>query len=132
MFSGNEINRMVRPMRSVLAAGVTALMTIAVGYAQPTSAGEVASMSISRGALAPDFLSAFGYGYYTYINGVPGSMFSGAPSEATAFFTFRTSVATTALLPLNIDETIALSSGATYDIYLDSSPITRLERPGHL
>ncbi len=114
-----------------------ALITIASCYGQfdsaarpvrrgaplgPTSPGEVASMSVSRGALSNDFLHAFGYGYYTYINGVNGPMFNGAPSEATAFFTFKTSVATTFPLPQNIDEVMEVSSGATYDIYLNLNP----------
>src|ERR1700694_675805 len=90
----------------IMVFSVTALMTMAYCYGQaggkslpvrqgsslgPTSPGEVASMSISRGALSNDFLHAFGYGYYTYINGVNGPMFAGAPGEATAFFTFKTS-----------------------------------------
>jgi hypothetical protein len=29
-------------------------------------------------------------GYFTFIEGIPGPFFSGAPSEATAFFTFTT------------------------------------------
>ena len=111
-----------RTLTSLL--GAAALLTTSLSYGQtgPTSSGEVASTSISRGALAPDFLSAFGYGYYTYINGITGSMFGGAPGEATAYFTFKTSVATTFPLPQNIDETLVVSSGALYDIYLDQNP----------
>ena len=127
MSSGTVKNRparrLVNHLTSALALGITALITTATCSAQPTSPGEIASQSVNRGALGPDFQTAFGYGYYTYINGIPNTaMFSGLPSEATAFFTFRTSIATTAVLPQNIDLTVALSSGATYDIYLDPAP----------
>ena len=88
----------------------------------PTSAGEVASSSISHGVLSNDFTMAFGFGYYTYINGITGPMFGGAPSEKTALFTFKTSIATTFPLAQNIDELPEVSSGATYDIYFDTAP----------
>jgi PKD domain len=125
MSARNETILVALRSKPVLTLGITALLAVASCYGQssgPTSPGEVASTSVSRGALAPDFLHAFGFGYYTYINGVNGPMFNGLPSEATAFFTFKTSVASTLPLAQNIDMSPALSSGATYDIYYDPNP----------
>lgn len=104
-----------------IAACIACLCAVSAS-AQPSSEGEVASTSVNRGALSPSFLNAFGYGYYTYINGINGSMFAGAPSEQTAYFTFLTSVANTQPLPANIDEAPEISSGAYYNIYLTTNP----------
>ena len=122
----------VRRFSPAAALGVAALLTAAFCCGQsigPSSANEIASASISRGAVAPDFGHAFGYGYYTYINGVSGPMFSGPPSEATAYFTFRTTVATTAVLEQNIDITPVLSSGASYNIYFNANPAANFANP---
>jgi len=38
-------------------------------------------------------------GYYTYLAGIPGPFFSGEPSEATAYFTFRSTRFRTQVIP---------------------------------
>jgi hypothetical protein len=134
MSSRKRVPLPARRPGAIAAFGVAALITIVCcgaenAYSQglpiahgPTSSGELASSSISHGVLSNDFSMAFGYGYYTYINGITGPMFSGPPSENTAIFTFKTSIATTFPLPQNIDEVPEVSSGATYDIYLNTAP----------
>jgi len=79
------------------AAGVPALALLtylAVGpqRIQAQSSGPVANGSIGaqvlgRVRLQPDF-SVKLYGYFTYIAGVPGSIFTGVPSENTAMLTY--------------------------------------------
>src|SRR5882724_1404175 len=117
MSSRKRVHLPARRPGAIAELGVAALITFVCfgvqnAYCQsalpiahgPSSSGELASSSISHGVLSNDYSMAFGFGYYTYINGIAGPMFSGAPSENTAFFTFKTSVATTFPLPQNIDE----------------------------
>src|ERR1700680_4931169 len=59
--------------------------------AQQIPAAAIACYFVGRG-----FLNAIGQGevvgYFTNINGIPAPLFSGDPSEKTAFFTFRSDV----------------------------------------
>jgi hypothetical protein len=118
--SFGSINR--SSLGRALSIGVLAAVSAAASLAQPTSSGEVVSSSISRGAVNPVTGKAFGYGYYTYFNGIPGPLFSGLPGEKTAYFTFRTGVAETFPLPDNLNQKFVYSMPASYDIYLDTDP----------
>jgi hypothetical protein len=60
---------------------------IPIGAAEPS--GQVASHGLERDAVNADGTGE-GAGYFTFIRGIVGSLFSGQPSEATAFFTFKT------------------------------------------
>lgn len=93
----------------------------------PTALGEIASYSVSRGAIRVDEARAQGYGYYIFINGLgtPIQMFNGIPGPNTALFTFRTSLADNFPLPDNLDQRLVVSGAATYDIYFNASPTSR-------
>src|SRR5450432_1253852 len=99
MSSGKRVPLPARRPGVIAAFGVAALISIVFCGARnayphsalpvargPSSSGEIASSSISHGVLSNDFTMAFGYGYYTYINGITGPMFSGPPGENTAIF----------------------------------------------
>jgi hypothetical protein len=79
---------------------------IPISGAEPS--GQVASHGLERDAVNADGTGE-GAGYFTFIQGVAGSLFSGLPSEATAFFTFRTELR--ALFPHGF--TIAFNTNPT-------------------
>lgn len=114
-------------------AGVLALLIASSSLAQqptpvgPTAIGEIASYSVSRGAIRVDEAKAQGFGYYIYLNGLgtPLQMFSGIPGPNTAYFTFRTSIADNVPLPDNLDHRLVISGAATYDIFYNASPTPR-------
>lgn len=60
-------------------------------------AGHIASYGIERDAINADGTGE-GAGYFTFIEGIPGPFFSGAPSEATAYFSFRSEPFTTSVI----------------------------------
>ena len=60
-------------------------------------------------------------GYFTYIEGIPGPMFAGAPGESTAFFTLRSEPFSVQTFP-NGDIVIGLLSPGTFRLYLDTTP----------
>ena len=59
--------------------------------------------------------------YLAFIDGISGSVFSGTPSEATAFFTLRTDVVSAQTIT-NGNIAVILQSAGTYDVYFNSSP----------
>jgi hypothetical protein len=61
-------------------------------------------------------------GYFTDIKGISGSLFNGSPSEATAFFTFRSDVFSVMPLPANGDVGLLLVSGGSFSIYYNPNP----------
>jgi hypothetical protein len=63
-------------------------------------------------------------GYFSDINGIgaSNSLFNGAPSESTAFFTFRSDTLTFTPLPSNGDITLLLGTAGKYDIYYNPNP----------
>jgi len=61
-------------------------------------------------------------GYFTDLEGIAGPLFDGAPSEATAYFTFRSDVFSSQSLPTNIDMAISLGNPGTYTIYFNPVP----------
>jgi hypothetical protein len=95
---------------------------LSAAAAPPVPAGAVACYFVGR-----VFLNSNGQGeavgYFTDITGITGPLFSGAPSESTAFFTFRSDVFQLAPLPTNGDIGLALVSEGTFDIYLNATPI---------
>ena len=72
------------------------------------------------------YLNAVGQGevigYFTDIQGVSGALFSGAPGESTAFFTFRSDVFSLTPLPNNGDVGLDLVSPGTFSIYFNPTP----------
>lgn len=62
-------------------------------------------------------------GYFTDLEGIAGSLFDGAPSEATAFFTFRTNDSgSPQILPTNIDLSVNQPGPGTYSVYFNPTP----------
>jgi hypothetical protein len=63
-------------------------------------------------------------GYFTDLEGIAGPLFDGAPSEATAFFTFRTNAGggSSKILPTNIDLAVSLPGSGTYSMYFNPVP----------
>jgi hypothetical protein len=100
--------------------------------AQTTSLEEVADTR-ARASSAVDcyfigraYLNATGQGqvagYFTSIKGLSGPLFSGSPSEATAFFTFRSDVFSLTPLPPNGEVGLDLVSAGTFSIYYNPNP----------
>jgi hypothetical protein len=85
---------------------------------------------ISRTAVNPTTGKGFGYGYYSEIAGLPGPFFSGAPSELTAYFTYRTSVFPIVPVKANGDVNSVIVGADTFDVYLNASPVPASQNPG--
>lgn len=60
--------------------------------------------------------------YLAFIDGISGSLFSGTPSEATAFFTLRSDTISVQNIITNGNIAVVLQSAETYDVYFNSSP----------
>jgi hypothetical protein len=97
----------------------TLLASAPTGRAQSSSrvpASRIAEHTVARGLFAADGTAQV-VGYLAFIDGVSGSLFSGAPSEATAFFAFRTD--TISVQPIaNGDITVFLLC----NVYFNRSP----------
>lgn len=68
-------------------------------------------------------------GYASQIDGVAGSVFNGTPSEATAFFTFRTDTFSLTPLPDNGDVHVTLLSPGTLNVYFNADPANDWKQP---
>jgi hypothetical protein len=116
----------MKKVKAIVSAAV-ALSTFVAGLlsaaaAQPAPAGAVACYSVGRGYLNPDNGTSITYGYDTIISGIRGPLFSGAPSEGTAFFTYRTDVLQATVLPTNGDVGIILFAPSTLSLYFNPAP----------
>jgi hypothetical protein len=106
----------------------TFLIAIAAFLVMPRNAhaqlsvpgGQVASHGLQRDAVNADG-TAEGAGYLTFIQGIRGSLFAGAPSEATAFFTFKTEQFETFIVS-NGPVTAQLHPPGRFTIYLNNTP----------
>jgi hypothetical protein len=85
-------------------------------------AARVVMYLVGRGFLNPSNGQGEIVGYITDIKGIPGPLFSGLPSESTAFFTFRSDVFTLQPLPANGDVGLSLVTPGTFSLYLNVSP----------
>jgi len=109
---------------------VALLLATLVGWlssaeAKPIPSSAVACSLVGRAHLnlKPDSTGqAQDFGYFTGITGIAGSLFNGAPSESTAFFTYRTDVLSITPVRSNGDIALVLGSAGTFDIYYNSSP----------
>ena len=84
--------------------------------------GSAAWYQVGRTAVNPKTGAGFAYGYYAQIAGLTGSMFSGAPGEDTAYFTFRTSEFQLIPVKTNGDVNMAIVTPDTFNIYYTASP----------
>jgi hypothetical protein len=95
---------------------------------RPIPAAAVACYFVGRG-----FLNNSGQGevvgYFTDLTGIAGPLFSGAPGEDTAFFTFRSDVVQFTPVATNGDVVLALVSPGTFSIYFNTVPIGNWSNP---
>jgi hypothetical protein len=86
-------------------------------------AGRNAWLGRARGFINPDTGSAQVAGYFLFVEGAPGPFFSGNPSEATAFFTFRSdTLSLTPPIANGPDVSATLFSPGTFTVYFNASP----------
>lgn len=104
-------NNLVRPSPVAFAAQVGT-----------TPANHVVWQHVGRIYLNPSTGQAIYAGYLVHINGITTSLFSGAPGEGTAYFTFRTDVLQLTPLPNNGDISLDLVSAGTFNVYYNPSP----------
>jgi hypothetical protein len=91
-------------------------------------AARVAWQLVGRGLINPATGMVQVLGYFTFLEGVPGPMFLGAPSEATAFFTLRSDPFTLQTIP-NGDILVGLLGPETFSFYLDTTPNQNFSDP---
>jgi hypothetical protein len=107
-----------------LVALIGGLVIPATAQKTPTSA--VACNFVGRFYLNPISLQGEVVGYFTNIHGISNGMsaplFSGSPSERTAFFTFRSDVFTLNPLPANGDLALFLVSAGKFNIFFNPAP----------
>ena len=113
------------------------LLVILAAFSMPALAGEKVVKRVPAGAVAFHFVADLSYvtgelvGHIVFIEGVDGSLFAGAPSKDTAYFTLRITEPTPApiffptppdpLLPL----VTLLGPGAQFTVYFDPEPTGR-------
>jgi hypothetical protein len=116
----------------ILISTLTALMIgwLSAAEAQPIPSSAVVCYLVGR-IYFDNNGNAEVAGYFTDINGIGASdtLFNGAPSESTAFFTFHTTVSISSL-PSNGDITPLLGSPGLYDIYYNPTPKGDWNNPG--
>jgi hypothetical protein len=87
-----------------------------------TPAGQTASHFVDRLLLNPGLNQALVIGYFSDVEGISDPIFSGAPSEATAFFTFSLRAHATGLV-VNGDTSVAfLGSDESLNVYFNATP----------
>ena len=85
-------------------------------------AAQVVWQHVGRVYLNPNTGKAVYTGYLVHVNGLTTSLFNGAPSEATAYFTFSTDVLSLTPLPANGDVGLSLVSAGTFNVYYNAVP----------
>jgi len=83
-------------------------------------AGQIASHGLERDAINADGTGE-GVGYFTFLEGIPDPFFSGVPSEATAFFTFRSEPFSTGIIS-NRNVAALLHPPGQFTVYLNKLP----------
>jgi hypothetical protein len=128
-FSGNTANSFLRRHHSFVICCVASLgISLSGSYSQlkaqtiAAPVGAAAWYQVGRTAVNPATGAGFAYGYYTQIAGLSGLLFNGAPSESTAFFTFRTSEFQLIPVKTNSDINMAIVTPDTFNVYMNTSP----------
>jgi len=94
-----------------------------VAFAQEgLPAAEVVWQHVGRLYLNPNTGKALYVGYLVHIDGITSSLFNGAASETTAYFTFSTDVLSLTPMPNNGNVALSLVSAGTFDVYYNTSP----------
>jgi hypothetical protein len=114
----------IQRLFAVLVATTTLLLGFSTtSEAQPgVPAAAVVWQHVGRVYLNPSTGKAVWAGYVVHINGINNSLFNGAPSEATAYFTFSTDVLSLTPMPNNGDVALNLVSAGTFNVYFNSNP----------
>ena len=112
--------------RKGLIVALTALTISLLGIVAPLQAqvpaAQVVWQHVGRVYVNPNTGKALYAGYLVHINGLPTSLFNGAPSEAAAYFTFSTDVLSLTPLPANGDVGLSLVSAGTFNVYYNAVP----------
>ena len=90
--------------------------------AEGLPASEVVWQHVGRLYVNPNTGKALYVGYLVHIDGITSSLFNGAPSEATAYFTFSTDVLSLTPMPSNGNVGLSLVSAGAFNVYYNSSP----------
>jgi hypothetical protein len=115
-----------------LATGLVILMpggSVRSQEGPKTPAARVVWHHVARALLNPSTGTGQVIGYISQIDGVSTSIFSGAPSEATAFFTFRTDTISLTPMASNGDIQLVLLSPGTLNVYFNPSPANDWSQP---
>lgn len=103
----------------------------------PAIAGDNVVKRVPAGAVAFHFVADVSFvtgelvGYIAFIEGVDGSLFSGAPSEDSAYFTVRLTAPTPFPTPLPVEPGLGLTvnllepAGAQFTVFFNASPGSR-------
>ena len=120
--------------KQTMFVALSALAILLVGAVAPLQAqvpaAQVVWQHVGRVYLNPKTGKAVYAGYLVHINGLPSSLFNGAPSEATAYFTFSTDVLQLTPLPNNGDLALSLVSAGTFNVYYNAVPHGDWSNPG--
>jgi len=116
-----------RPGKAMLGVSVVSTILLLGSFApseaqEPVPAGQVVWQHVGRIYLNPGTGKAVYAGYVVHLNGISTSLFNGAPSEATAFFTFSTDVLSLTPMPSNGDVALYLVSAGTFNVYYNTNP----------
>ena len=100
----------------------TLLLPLQVAAIGGVPGGHVASHGLERDVVNADGTGE-GAGYFTFIEGIPGPLFTDprAPSEATAFFTFTTAPFSTVRI-VNGNVSALLHPPGNFYVYLNPTP----------
>ena len=113
-----------KQLRNRWIAGLAFLMLSCAPIALASlRAGQNARLGQARGFINPATGTAQVAGYFVFAEGVPGPFFSGSPSEASAFLTFRSD--TLSLSPPianGPDVSATMFSPGTFTVYFNSTP----------
>jgi hypothetical protein len=86
-------------------------------------AGQNAWLGQARGFINPATGSAQVAGYFVFVEGVRGPIFSGNPDEATAFLTFRSdTLSLSSPIANGPDVSATMISPGTFAVYFNSAP----------
>jgi hypothetical protein len=105
---------------TLICAVGTLLICTQIPLAGAEPAGQVASHGLERDAVNADGTGE-GAGHFIFIQGIAGSLFSGQPSEATAFFTFKTERFSTGVISNGSVKALIHPPGR-FTIYLNNTP----------
>lgn len=87
----------------------------------PIPGARIFNHYVGRGITTPSG-DTNAFGYFTFLDGVRGPFFAGAPSEATAFFTFRATPLVFSNISVNGSVLFATFRSPTYKVYFNPSP----------